>query len=1246
MEEPAVPADAPANAPVPPPSRRARAFAFAGGGFDTAMQLGVAHALLVSRSAAPDYVAGISAGAINAAALAEILQAGQELPAGARRDVQVDTFRKFLTSFEEVPGELLRSILPDTFEINATRPLDPVQLPIHFDRERQGRNDANQARAGLIRLMNQVFEVRLPVKAITLLVNRVLHLMAAPERVSRASRLWAKLWPLVSIWFTGLRYLASLGATVGVLVWAALVGAPKGNGAGGRAANLIGGMRTLRLFLRRLRDLFYILVFAVVWIGFVPPVAGLALLWTLLKPPTVKRSQLGRKMLGRILDHYGISDGVGNSYIIKEQLIRCFDVHYYGETDIARVLEQALAQAHEAATAENPTKTLAWYQGREPRITVAPIAADIASGELMVLPSDVAVVDALLAATAIVPVFPAVKIASREFRPDEKTEKIFIDGLNVSNEPIGALIGLLRDDPDPHGVLAGSSIVDIYTVSDLANTGEKARYTGILEVAKRAFELQRFRDATMEQRYTDLYSRALPEDPEQARVTIGDRTYVRARVLPIGVERPVDINRQALSGQKQVDLHGLIEEAVADGCRAALEAMIPHAIASTAASISASTAASTAAITARPEIGEESVPCWTALQLQLGEAQAGLLAGSGEDAPGLPEICARCTLHRVPGGDDPAAARRLVVRPERQDWPEWPRQGGPTLPVPSSPSKSLPPIELTGWPVYRAPLAGRERPLVNFLFGGGVFRGVFHMGVMNGLNELGLMPDLVAGSSVGSILAAMIAQVFTEETKKRQIPIADLSATFLGIDQLVMTDRLADFVRGLTLRAADANFSARDLDLVLRRYDLDAGVRFGARGRRVVAGLERLFYLSPMQLSELVKAARAQDFGELKGLLQAALQEFFDRGGVGQEVLGAEPLALLIREEVIRGLHREPGNALFSAFAEHGIQFLATATNLTRGELEILGEPKTRDQASLLYGLLASSAFPAVFRPRQQWEMLRHATETDQYVDGGIIDNLPLDAVARFLDQASRGDRPAVARRPQVAGREVPHLLFTASLEVDKTCLDDDKAEKFSRNFLRLQKRARTFGYNRKIDAYAGLQRDLREIYLSQGRTRAPTAWTPLDLHVIAVRPRWLCNTFGFHPMLGFRRRKQAQSIAHGCASTIATFYHDALEKGHGEWQAAWGVQGLDAVEPSTVTSPRDPAQMELHPRRPGKTPGQCWFRNAPCPFSQESLAGVAGLGERKFLLAELAKVHEECGKLETHRSPADLARSGAPPLA
>jgi predicted acylesterase/phospholipase RssA len=54
-----------------------RVFAFAGGALDTVIQLGITHALLVSKGKAPDVVAGVSAGAINAVALAEILQAGR-----------------------------------------------------------------------------------------------------------------------------------------------------------------------------------------------------------------------------------------------------------------------------------------------------------------------------------------------------------------------------------------------------------------------------------------------------------------------------------------------------------------------------------------------------------------------------------------------------------------------------------------------------------------------------------------------------------------------------------------------------------------------------------------------------------------------------------------------------------------------------------------------------------------------------------------------------------------------------------------------------------------------------------------------------------------------------------------------------------------------------------------------------------------------------------------------------------------
>ena len=98
------------------------------------------------------------------------------------------------------------------------------------------------------------------------------------------------------------------------------------------------------------------------------------------------------------------------------------------------------------------------------------------------------------------------------------------------------------------------------------------------------------------------------------------------------------------------------------------------------------------------------------------------------------------------------------------------------------------------------------------LFSGGVFRGVYQMGVLNALNLLGLRPDVVGGASVGSITAGMITKVFSEEESTRQHQIARLAAIYLGIDRLILTDRFADFVRNLTIRAAETKFSIREAD--------------------------------------------------------------------------------------------------------------------------------------------------------------------------------------------------------------------------------------------------------------------------------------------------------------------------------------------------------------------------------------------------------------------------------------------------
>jgi len=1239
--------------PPGPPGKRLRAITFGAGGFDTVMQLGVAHALLVARGVAPDYVAGLSAGAINAAALAEILQTGEGQDELERRAAQAATFRKFLDSFQELPRDLLRSILPDTYEINANLPLEPIELPIHFDTERQGRNAANHSRAGLIRVMNRLLDVRLPVSALALIVNRVLRLIAASEEVSWTKRTWKRLCDAAFLWLLGHRHMIALAPTVRSLLYAAMAGRPAENRkAGGSAGDLIGRSFVIRRVVRWVKDALTVSILEAAWLLLVPPFALLAaLLLPYLQRPRRRRRRWGRRVLDRIMEHYEIADGLGNTYVLRQQLIRCFDVDYFGRPDMATILDKALAHSPERAHAEKPKKTLEWYSQRKPAIVVAPIAADVGTGDLKVLPQDVPVVDALLAATAVVPIFPAFKIESWSYKKDGLSEKYFIDGRNVSSEPIGALIELLRDDKRLNEAVA----VDIYPVSNLAldpaGSAADGECSGILDVAARALELQRFRDATIEQNLTDLYSKALPPGGG-ARIPIGERTFVRAEVRALGLERPVAINREIFVGRSDVDVKDLVYEAVADGCRATLEAMIPDAIAATREKTS----------------GAPSASCIKAIEHRLKKVPGiyARLPGQGDEGPGLEEVCRRCALSRD-GGPAESQRQRLKFRETRQDWPVWPIEGAPAaaatpiVPIEGAPAAAAPTpilaqeppsrakIEIPGWPHDRAGMPAGSRPLVSFLFGGGVFRGVFHMGVMNALNELGLQPDLVAGSSVGSIIAAMIAQAFNEDPDQRPGQIANLAATFLAIDRLVMTDRLADFVRGLTLRAADTPFSLRDLDLVLRRYDFDSAGTFSRRTRRVVGGLERLFYLSPVLLAALVKSARERDAGGFASLLGKAVQEFLDRSGVGKEVLGTEPLALLIHQEVIRRLEWRASDMLFDAFHGRGIHFLATATNLSRGNLHILGLDPA-DKVSLLYGLLASSAFPGVFRPRKSWEILRSQpnkrseSNMDQYIDGGTMDNLPLDAVAQFLDQASgeRASGEKVARRPRVGEQDVPHLLFTASLEVDKACLPDHDVETVRKSFLRLRKRARTFSYNRKIEAYAAVQRNLREIHRSRtGSSEYEHAWKPLDLHVIAVRPRWLCNTFGFHPMLGFRRRKQAESIAHGCASTISTLYGESRKNGGLAWTNAWGVQGLDAVDRRAVTSHFDPNRPALNPRREGKEPGQCWFRDAPCPFSLRALAATTGA---RGAAAAGARAGEDLRCLRQAGNPPGRTRGPADP--
>jgi predicted acylesterase/phospholipase RssA len=1312
-----------------------RALVFSSGAFDTAMHLGVVHALLVTRAPPPDVALGISAGAVNAVALAEILQAGTEQCGGDDEKalpLRVARFREIFEAYQNCPADVIDAMLPDTYEIDTHRPLRPMHLPVHEAREREYRRGAQASRSGFIALYNQLMRLPLSIGTLTRLVRRVLGLSAAWDQpkwrrvmavMVEGFRLWmllgehlhefaALLRPVMAavalprpsaavkkdepgvnaatlifrsrFWETvrgqleragGVLLLSSFWLLVSVLILGliGLVGALASGvflavtGNPGRALELVDRARavpgtaaavmagsvlmgaivialvfgargdlqrgtTLRVLVNfALLVLAWAALFSAAVVGLsvvltpvvrVPPTfigaVILALVFALLAATIAARRRLSTSLLAI----YNLADSLLDPHPLRQFFVRVFDPGYYGQVDMDAVVDRAIQRDESAADQPGGNKTVAGYARPGPRaVHVALAVADLTSGELQVLDGNVLVVDALLAATAVTPLFPPVLIGGR----------LRIDAANVATQATVALLDFLRPR-----IRRDATAVHVYTVwplplsakelgPDPARATDDSNYTDLVDVATRALQLQRFRDAHLDRKLTHVFSKALPpsgkalceiDRPDGT----GTETFLRTWMYPVEPEQPLDLNQRIAAAKTTAERRRIVAEAVAGGCRAAMQNFIGVHAATTSGN------------------GSRAVGCLKAVtSYRQRHGQAADFPGSAkpgwdpsETGPGLFEVCEHCVLQQ---GAGPPLPRHFPLPSATGPAVDWGFERDlPVVPAPPSDTGSEETRSWASawvdarWPRPRGDGDPKSRPTISLLFSGGVFRGVYQMGVLNALEIARVRPDVVAGASIGSITAAMAARVFREEHEhERRARIARLSATYLTLDRLVLTDRFADFIRVLTIRAANSRFSPREADRVFRIYDEAWPPTYQRELRSVVAGLERLFYVSPFELLALVEAFRAQDVGEVNQLMRAALREWLTRMGVGNQILGAEPLALLIAEHVLSGLPRytpdRPGTVPFQAFLDNGIHFLATSTNLTRGRLEILGgddpPPSLDREATLLDGLLASSAFPAVFRPRWSWEIMPRARDHDQYIDGGVTDNLPLDAVAQFLHHASEVGR--VDPRPRQGS--VPHLLICGSLEPRYRPLSIAGQAELQFNWPALWTHARQLSYNNKLDAYGVFQRNLRAVVQAQN-SAGPLGL--LDLEVLAVKPEWLCSTFAFHPMMGFRRRRQAASIAHGCASTLFELGSRCATAQGSAWFDAWGIDRthLPDAEASLREDPYQPrSQVAEH---------ECWFVSGlRCPFSADALSE---LGLPEATARELVSIYHACGKRETHR--------------
>ena len=197
-----------------------RALNFSGSGFDTVMQLGVAHALLVIQGRVPDVITGVSAGAIQAAAVAEILQAGEaseiealngrewtELSADEQLAVQelrqharVARLRQFAGAVQRVPEEVLDALLPDAYQIDERQHLVPIIRPLDSNIEREARSRTLSGRAGLVRLYNEILGLPLSIGTLARIVRRVLGLIGTCEVRGFGNRWLARVAEIIPLW--------------------------------------------------------------------------------------------------------------------------------------------------------------------------------------------------------------------------------------------------------------------------------------------------------------------------------------------------------------------------------------------------------------------------------------------------------------------------------------------------------------------------------------------------------------------------------------------------------------------------------------------------------------------------------------------------------------------------------------------------------------------------------------------------------------------------------------------------------------------------------------------------------------------------------------------------------------------------------------------------------------------------------------------------------------------------------------
>jgi NTE family protein len=141
--------------------------------------------------------------------------------------------------------------------------------------------------------------------------------------------------------------------------------------------------------------------------------------------------------------------------------------------------------------------------------------------------------------------------------------------------------------------------------------------------------------------------------------------------------------------------------------------------------------------------------------------------------------------------------------------------------------------------VKRAEARDGQRPVIGLALGGGGLRGYAHIGVLRALEEAGIKPDIVVGTSAGALVGAAYASGMTPDqiqSAAMNVNVSSLIDWTWSSSGIMRGRKLASWIGGLTTETPIEQFPVRFAAVAT---DLDTGkavlMERGPAGRAIQA---------------------------------------------------------------------------------------------------------------------------------------------------------------------------------------------------------------------------------------------------------------------------------------------------------------------------------------------------------------------------------------------------------------------------